>query len=46
MVIAATPLGVLLCFIGLLFDRYKRPAVVGLLLAGATIAVFFLAALC
>jgi hypothetical protein len=41
-----TPLALLLSLIGLLFDRNKRPALIGLLIAGSVAAIFFTMALC
>ncbi len=41
-----TPLALLTSFAGLLFDRTKLAAILGLLLSGALIALFVLFGLC
>jgi hypothetical protein len=42
----ATPLGILLSFIGLLFEREKKPALAGLGIAGVLVLLFFLTTFC
>ncbi len=41
-----TPLGLLLSLIGLLFDKKKAPAILGLVLGGAVVLLFFIVAMC
>ena len=43
---ASTPLALVLSLIGLLFDRNKIPALIGLVIGGGVAALFFIKALC
>jgi hypothetical protein len=45
-VIFGAPLGVLLSIIGLVIDRNKRPALMGLALGGAGVLLFLVLTLC
>jgi hypothetical protein len=40
------PLGLLLSLIGLVVDKNKMPAIIGLILVGVIAALFFLLVLC
>jgi hypothetical protein len=44
--LAGTPLGLLLSLIGLLFDRDKKAAIAGLVIAGIVVLAFCLNSLC
>ena len=43
---AGTPFGFLLSLIGLLFDKDKKAAIAGLIVAGLVVLVFFLNSFC
>lgn len=43
---AGTPLGFLLSLIGVVIDKNKRPAIIGLIASGSVIALFFVLTLC
>jgi hypothetical protein len=45
-IVAGAPLGFILSLLGIIRDRDRKPAVVGLIVSGALVALFFLTALC